>query len=236
MVADFFATFNKAIPLFDESIFKRYVDRQFFWNPDESPSWWASLNVVLAFGYRARAQKQDDEGENIQKSLGHIKNAMDVIVELLMRTADLRAIQAVLGLALYFQNTPNPQALFMFAAMAMRLAHSIGLHRNSTFGLTPSEVLERRRAYWIAFILDADISHRVGRPSVQDADDYDTVLPLTAPDDGLGIFTLESTLLDDFLPVIEPAGFDSEANISSHLYCTSPSEFRQGYLKRNPLL
>jgi hypothetical protein len=174
------------MPLFEEAMFTRLMDKQFGWNPDESPSWWAALNVVLASAYRERAQKLPDGSDEWQKSMGHIRNAMNVVVEFFMRAADLLAVQAMLGLALLFQNTPNPQPLFMFAAAAMRLAQSVGLHRNQTFGLSPSQIEERRRTFWIAFILDADISHRTGRPPVQDTNDFDTPLPLESPHDGLG--------------------------------------------------
>ncbi|KAF7586057.1 hypothetical protein BBP40_009623 [Aspergillus hancockii] len=186
LVGEYFNNFNRVIPLFDEATFLRLVDKQFGWNPDESPSWWAALNVVLASAYRERAQKLPDGSDEWQKSMGHIRNAMNVVVEFFMRAADLLAVQAMLGLALLFQNTPNPQPLFMFAAAAMRLSQSIGLHRNQKFGLSQSQIEERRRTFWIAFILDADISHRTGRPPVQDALDFDTPLPSESPHDGLG--------------------------------------------------
>ncbi|KAE8167573.1 fungal-specific transcription factor domain-containing protein [Aspergillus tamarii] len=198
LVGEYFGSFNRVIPLFDEATFTRLVDKQFGWNPDENPSWWASLNVVLASAYRERAQKLPDGSEEWKKSMGHIRNALNVVVEFFMRAADLLAVQAMLGLALLFQNTPNPQPLFMFAAAAMRLSQSIGLHRNQTLGLSPSHIEERRRTFWVAFILDADISHRTGRPPVQDVNDFDTPLPSKLPHDGLGILNFHGVHLDYF--------------------------------------
>ncbi|PLB47442.1 hypothetical protein P170DRAFT_512037 [Aspergillus steynii IBT 23096] len=198
LVDEYFADLNQAIPLFNKASFMMLLERQFSWSPDESPSWWASLNVVLAFAYRQRAQTTDESGESWQLSLGHIKNAMNVVVEFFMRAADLLTVQAMLGLAIYFQGTPNPQSLFMFASAAMRLSQSIGLHRGFTFGLTTPEVEERRRAFWVAFVLDADISLRVGRPPVQDEHDYDTPLPAESPVDGKGILTLEEAEINFF--------------------------------------
>lgn len=123
---------------------------------------------------------------------------MNAVVELFMRNTDLLAVQGILGLALFFQGTPNSQALFMFAAAAMRMSHSIGLHRNNILRLTPSQIEERRRTYWIAFILDADISLRVGRPPIQDLEDYDTPLPAEAPYDGKGVICLEGIEINLF--------------------------------------
>ncbi|KAJ5657888.1 uncharacterized protein N7484_001537, partial [Penicillium longicatenatum] len=190
LVDEFLATFNQAIPLVDDRSFIRLVERQFSWNPDENPSSWALLNVVLGFSYRERAQTASDESHAWKMSLTHIKNALNVVVELFLRNADLSAVQALLGLALYFQGTPNAQALFMFSAAAIRLSHSIGLHRNTTIGMDPSEIEQRRRIFWIAFILDADISLRVGRPPAQEMDDYNTPLPANIPPDRRGIICL----------------------------------------------
>ncbi|KAL4805062.1 hypothetical protein BDV18DRAFT_161459 [Aspergillus unguis] len=198
LVTDFLANFNRTIPLVDETSLMRLVERQFSWNPDDSPSSWALLNVVIAFSYRERAQASADGSGDWQKSLGHVKNALNVVVDLFLRNADLAAVQGLLGLAIYFQGTPNAQALFMLAASAMRLSHSIGLHRNATSGFTKAEIEERRRTFWISFILDADISLRVGRPPVQDMEDYNIPLPAESPHDGRGIVSVNGTAVNFF--------------------------------------
>ncbi|KAJ5552725.1 hypothetical protein N7494_002103 [Penicillium frequentans] len=190
LVDEFLNTFNQAIPLVDDRSFMKLVERQFSWNPDENPSSWALLNVILGFSYRERAQTAPDESYDWKMSLAHIKNALNVVVELFMRNADLSAVQALLGLALYFQGTPNAQALFMFSAAAIRLSHSIGLHRNTIAGMDASETEQRRRIFWIAFVLDADISFRVGRPPVQEMEDFNTPLPASLPSDRRGIICL----------------------------------------------
>lgn len=174
------------------------MERQFSWNPDDSPSSWALINVVIAFSYRERAQASVDPSGDWKKSLSHVKNALNVVVDLFLRNADLPAVQGLLGLALYFQGTPNAQALYMLAASAMRLSHSIGLHRNATSGFTQAEIEERRRTFWISFVLDADISLRVGRPPVQDMEDYNIPLPDEIPYDGRGTISIDGTSFNFF--------------------------------------
>ncbi|BCS06675.1 hypothetical protein ALUC_11056A [Aspergillus luchuensis] len=191
LVREYFTTFNQALPLFEEASFMKSVDRQYSWNPDNSASWWISLNIALAISYRERAHASSDASDNWKKSLGHVKNALNAVVDVFLQNTDIAAVQGLLGLALYFQGTPNPQALLMFAAAAMRLAQSIGLHRENGSGASP-EAEHRRRVYWIAFILDSDISIRVGRPPVQDFEDYDTHLPTENPPDGRGILTIDA--------------------------------------------
>jgi hypothetical protein len=59
--------------------------------------------------------------------------------------------------SLFLMGTPNPQPSFFLIAAAMRLAHSIGLHKKfSAFGLNPSEVEQRKRVFWIAYMLDKE--------------------------------------------------------------------------------
>ncbi|GAA84312.1 hypothetical protein AKAW_02427 [Aspergillus luchuensis IFO 4308] len=197
LVREYFTTFNQALPLFEEASFMKSVDRQYSWNPDNSASWWISLNIALAISYRERAHASSDASDNWKKSLGHVKNALNAVVDVFLQNTDIAAVQGLLGLALYFQGTPNPQALLMFAAAAMRLAQSIGLHRENGSGASP-EAEHRRRVYWIAFILDSDISIRVGRPPVQDFEDYDTHLPTENPPDGRGILTIDGTRMNYF--------------------------------------
>ncbi|KGO69536.1 Transcription factor, fungi [Penicillium italicum] len=72
---------------------------------------------------------------------------MNVVTDLFMRTCDLLAVQALLGLAIFFPGTLNPQPLFMFVAAAVRLSQSIGLHNSSSFGLPESHIEERRRFF-----------------------------------------------------------------------------------------
>ena len=53
--------------------------------------------------------------------------------------------------------TPNPQPSFFLVAAAIRLANSIGLHkRGSGFNLNSVEIEQRKRVFWIAYILDKE--------------------------------------------------------------------------------
>lgn len=117
----------------------------------------------------------------------YLKNAMGVLTELTMRNTDLLSVQALLGMSLFLQGTPNPQPAFFLVAAAIRLSHSIGLHkRGSSFGLNVVEVEQRKRVFWIAYLLDKDICLRSGRPPVQDDDDMNVELPSEDPPDNVG--------------------------------------------------
>ncbi|KAL4890754.1 fungal-specific transcription factor domain protein [Aspergillus ambiguus] len=184
---DFFENFNCMFPLFHEPTFMHLVERQYSRDPYEGSGWWASINVVLAISHRLRVMSNLVPHEEDKKAWLYLKNAMGVLTELTMRNTDLLSVQALLGMSLFLQGTPNPQPSFFLVAAAIRLSHSIGLHkRGSGFGLNPVEVEQRKRVFWIAYLLDKDICLRSGRPPVQDDDDMNVELPSDNPPDNIG--------------------------------------------------
>ncbi|KAK5136365.1 hypothetical protein LTR08_003491 [Meristemomyces frigidus] len=192
LLSSYFAHFNQMFPLFHEPTFMHLVALQYTAHPYTGSGWWASLNVALAIAHRLRVTSDFGcEAAEDAKAWGFLKNAMAVMTELTMRNTDLLSIQALLGMALFLQGTPNPQPSFFLVAAAIRLAHSIGLHkRGSGFGLNGVENEQRKRVFWIAYLLDKDICLRSGRPPVLDDDDMNVELPAEEPGDGVGVIVV----------------------------------------------
>ncbi|KAF2001790.1 fungal-specific transcription factor domain-containing protein [Amniculicola lignicola CBS 123094] len=187
LLKDFFENFNCMFPLFHEPTFMHLVDKHYSKDPYEGSGWWASLNVALALAHRLRVMSNLVPQEEDEKAWQYLKNAMAVQVELTMRNTDLLSVQALLGIALFLLGTPNPQPTYFFVAAAIRLSHSIGLHKKgSGFNLNASEIEQRKRVFWIAYMLDRDICLRSGRPPVQDDDDMNVELPTEDPADNIG--------------------------------------------------
>ena len=187
LLKDFFENFNCMFPLFHEPTFMHLVEKQYSLNPYEGSGWWASINVALAIAHRLRVMSNLVPQDEDQKAWMYLKNAMGVLTELTMRNTDLLSVQALLGMALFLQGTPNPQSSFFLVAAAIRLSHSIGLHkRGSGFNLNPVEVEQRKRVFWIGYLLDKDICLRSGRPPAQDDDDMNVELPSDDPPDNIG--------------------------------------------------
>ncbi|EOD52706.1 putative fungal specific transcription protein [Neofusicoccum parvum UCRNP2] len=187
LLKDYFANFNCMFPLFHEPTFMHLVDKHYSRDPYEGSGWWASLNVALAIAHRLRVMSNLVPQEEDQKAWGYLKNALAVQTELTIRNTDLLSVQALLGMALFLQGTPNPQPSFFLVAAAIRLSHSIGLHkRGSGFNLNPAEIEQRKRVFWIAYMLDRDICLRSGRPPIQDDDDMNVELPSENPPDNIG--------------------------------------------------
>lgn len=187
LLRDYFENFNCMFPLFHEPTFMHLVDKHYSLEPYEGSGWWASLNVALAIGHRLRVMSNVVGQEEDEVAWAYLKNAMAVMTELTMRANDLLSVQALLGMAMFLQGTPNPQPSFFLVSAAIRLAHSIGLHkRGSGFNLNEVENEQRKRVFWIAYLLDKDICLRSGRPPAQDDDDMNVELPSENPPDNVG--------------------------------------------------
>lgn len=187
LLQDFFENFNCMFPLFHQPTFMHLVERQYSDDPYQGSGWWASLNCAFAIAHRLRVMSNLVSQDEDEKAWGYLKNAMGVFSELAMRNTDLLSVQALLGMALFMQGTPNPQPAFLLISVAIRLSHSIGLHKKGTgFNLNPIEIEQRKRVFWIAYMLDKDLCLRAGRPPAQDDDDMNVELPDADPEDNIG--------------------------------------------------
>lgn len=187
LLHDYFDNFNCMFPLFHRPTFMHLLERQYSKDPYAGSGWWASLNVALAIAHRLRVMSNLVPHEEEKKAWGYMKNAMACFAELSMRNTDLLSVQALLGMALFMQGTPNPQPSSLLIGTAIRLSHNIGLHKRGTgFNLNPIEIEQRQRVFWIAYMLDKDLCIRSGRPFAQDDDDMNVELPSGDPEDNIG--------------------------------------------------
>jgi hypothetical protein len=185
----YFRHFNQMVPLFNEKSFMELIDNSSTPTPYKSSGLWASLNIALAI---ASSVSTDSDGRQ-SEAWGYLKNALDVTNELTMYNVDLMSIQALLGMALFFRGTSNPQPSFSLLSAAIRLSHTIKLHRKcDNSAMSAEENEQRKRVFWVAYFLDKETSLRSGRPSAQDDADIDIELPSEDPADKIGLVLLNN--------------------------------------------
>ena len=94
---------------------------------------------------------------------------------------------------MFIQGTAHPHPPYFLIAAAARIATCIGLHRRgSSFGLSPTEAMQRRRIFWIVYMFDKDATLRSGRPPCINDNDFNVELPDEDPPDGVGIVLLNN--------------------------------------------
>lgn len=164
-----FDGFHSAYPIFDQASFLNKFDNSDINMSD--PGWWACLNVVLALNHRF--EESSDDQEELE-AWGFFQNALAVRPQLLTMHSKLASVQALLGMALVLQGTPNQGPVSLLTSSAIKLAQRMGLHRRcQDSGLSCAEIEERKRVFWVAYILDKDISLQTGQPPSQDDDNMD---------------------------------------------------------------
>lgn len=132
------------------------------------------------------------------------------------------------------QGTANPQPAFFLVAAAVRIATSIGMHRKgNSFGLTPFESEQRRRLFWVLYMLDKDTALRSGRPPCINDDDCNVEFPEENPMDGVATIPLmkEPGSLNLFRCMAQFSVIESKCYMQ--LYSTKASKQSDGELLNN---
>jgi hypothetical protein len=184
-VNKFLATFNTILPLFHT---QRLLSRVNLWyeQPHQrNTSTWAAINVVLSLAYR---HIPDEEKPPNYSTLHFMNKAQSVLNDIMLGDSSLLDVQTIVGMVLLLQATSDLKPASALIPIALRLAHGLGLHtRSSSEHLSASEALERHRVFWIAYVLDRDISMRTKLPPIQSQNDISIDWPSATPNDGAGM-------------------------------------------------
>lgn len=84
----------------------------------------------------------------------------------------------------------SPETAFFLISAAARMGHALGFHRwLDGFGLSQSELEQRRRVFWIIYTVEKSMCFRIGRPSSINDEDIGVPLPREDMDaeEGMGI-------------------------------------------------
>lgn len=184
-VQEYLATLNAVLPLFDPYRLLRSIHNWYAHPGQRDCTTWAAINVVLALFHR---QNPPDQALSNNDVTHYLNNAQSVLTEVTMGDADLVNVQVLVGMVMLFQGAQDLKPATMLIAIALRLAHELGLqHVRSSEHLEISMILERNRVFWIAYILERDLSMRTRQPPLQLDIDIDIELPTAEPDDGAGL-------------------------------------------------
>lgn len=177
----YLATFNSILPLFHPQSLYRTVDNWYRQPPErKQPSSWAAINVALALAQCHGSGNLSPVVAQVMTVAECLENAQSVLSDLLVEDIDLQNVQILLGLGILFLGArpDDVRAPMIFVSTAMRLAQAMGMHRRDYYESTaPLEAIQRRRVFWIAYILDKDVAARTRQAPIQHDSDMDLDLP-----------------------------------------------------------
>ncbi|KNG86963.1 hypothetical protein ANOM_004185 [Aspergillus nomiae NRRL 13137] len=185
MIGIFLNTFNAVLPLFHADTLLCLVGECYACQPGQrDPVVWAAINVVFALASQqvpggasnARSQYQTDQ------TTGYLDKAQSVISTVMLGETRLLNIQVLVGIVMVLQTAHNLTPSLILISATMRLVHRLGLHNHAaSTHLDPVQRRQHVRVFWLAYILDKDLSLRTQQPSVQLDDDIDVQLPSSLP-------------------------------------------------------
>jgi Fungal specific transcription factor domain len=141
------------------SLTQRVFEARYPDDESNDPGRWAILNLVFVGAHRFRAMRTVDSQSGDSHAWGYLQNAMAVLTELIMMNRDLVAVQAILGMAIALRASPNSRPCSVLLSTAVKIAQSINLHRRDQgTGLSATEIEQRKRVFWLAYIYDKDMS------------------------------------------------------------------------------
>ncbi|KAM0268763.1 hypothetical protein ACHAPA_004688 [Fusarium lateritium] len=195
-VDKFLSSLNSVLPLFHPQRLNNSINR-WYDNPEsQNVSTWAAINVILALTYRQNPSDKVISGTAVK----FLNNAQTVLSKVMTGEPKLLDVQTLIGMVLFLQAASDLQPAMTLMAIALRLAHSLGLHtRSNSDVLSTSEMLERDRVFWIAYICDRDIAMRMRLPPLQNERDISIDWPSASPGDEAGmIYTSDGTFSFNF--------------------------------------
>lgn len=105
-------------------------------------------------------------------------------------------VQAFVIFLFLVRRHDSPRFVWMMVGIAIRMAQSLGLHRDGSHfkSLTPYDVEIRRRVWWTICMLDVRASEDQGTEYTIPIDSFDTRIPLNIDDADIGPDTKETPL------------------------------------------
>jgi hypothetical protein len=175
IIQTYLQDFNSVLPLFHADTLLRLVHDCYSVGPlQRDPVVWAAINVVLALTRRHNLVASRE----VPSSALCLSRAESVLSRVVLGDIHLLNIQVLVGMVMLLQASQDLKPALVLIATTLRLAHGIGLH-DQTYSahLGPLEAKQRACVFWLAYILDKDLSMRSKQPSIQIDEDVNLELP-----------------------------------------------------------
>lgn len=160
---------------------------------DGYPPWWALLNTLVATAIVSKSINSSFK-ETYAIAWGFFKNAYAIFPDLLLRGNQLLTVQSFLSMAMFMMSSADTRLAVFLLSAAVRELQFIALNnrRHKRSSASSIAVETDIRVFWVAYILDMEVSSNCGLPPLQSPEELDTDLPSDTPISlHCGIYDLE---------------------------------------------
>ncbi|KAG0645036.1 Regulatory GAL4 [Hyphodiscus hymeniophilus] len=217
----YFRCYHPTYPFLYEPLFRS----QFESKSPRPDSWPILLNAVLALGAWCIGEDESVMDDYFDQKIARLFEARSIF-----ESGNLTSVQALLLLSNYTQKRNRPNTGWNYLGLAVRVALSLGLHKEfPDWEISLLQRETRRRVWWGLFIFDSGASITFGRPvllpqkGIMDASQVLNISEeqsLTASTTSLPTELLEPTI---YTPLICQSLFHLTTNTLHHRLITSPS-------------
>jgi transcriptional regulatory protein GAL4 len=181
LVDAYFAHYHLTFPILHEPTF-----RQHYQSLHERPkgTWHTLANLVAALGSFVSSKSSDDTDINLFNS---VKSYLTIDA---LEAGSLGLVQAFAMAANYLQKRNRPNSGYNYGGVALRLAISLGLHKEfEGWKAAPLKKEIRRRVWWSLCVLDVGATITYGRPLNWPQAGVEALFPLNINEQVSGSFT-----------------------------------------------
>ncbi|KAL1858277.1 hypothetical protein Daus18300_010023 [Diaporthe australafricana] len=186
---DFFLTLNRYIKFFDEAVVRSAVQSYLHGQPPSGIDWKIALYAILLHPHRKR-----DLLHGTREHEKYLHSAMALIPTTMLHPPTPMTIGALLSLVIHFIFTAENNIAVSILALAVQSLLLRGYYHGDHPGLSESEIQQRRRLFWQAYIFDRDLMLRIGKPPLI-TDNFLLDLPEEFPLDCYGLFYYPSDIV-----------------------------------------
>lgn len=157
-IDSYFMNYHSGYPFIHESTFRAQYNGQI--PRPHGSAWQILLNIVLALGAWCVGDDNSDLDISFyQEARRHLEQAS------VFERGNLTLVQALLLLSNYIQKRDKPNTGWNYLGLALRMAMSLGLHRElPSWNITLLQREIRRRVWWGIYIFDSGAAKTFGRP------------------------------------------------------------------------
>lgn len=152
----YFAYYHPTFPIIHEPTFRQYYETL---NERPKGTWHMLANLVAALGSFVSTDSAD---ETDMRLFNAVKSQLTIEC---LEAGNLGLVQAFAMSANYLQKRNKPNSGYNYGGVALRLAISLGLHKEfRSWHATPLQKEIRRRVWWSLCVLDVGATVTYGRP------------------------------------------------------------------------
>lgn len=184
LVELFFSRVHADYPTFHRALFQATYEGMWSYLPETGSAWIMSLCIVFLLGLEVSSEKslptinRDQKGSMKQEYLSKVKELIPGVI----LGCTLAHVQALMLYCRYLYIAGERDSSWNIAGLAIRVAVSIGMHRNgNNTGCNPLERELRRRVWWNLYAFERIECSALGRASAID----DSECNVSVPTEGL---------------------------------------------------